>query len=901
MKPTSMNIEVPKSIEVGANNEVIFEAPYQGRLLVTVETHEVLTSEWLDVKEPGPVKWNFSVNGVVPNVYVSGLLVKDPHLDSAEAFLPDRAFGVESVRVNPTAQSIDVKIDVPKEVASNGTLSVKLDVGPTKGPATVTVAAVDEGILSLTKFKTPDPMVDLFPRRKLGVGTEETVGWAIALPAAGNSSATGGGDDAPGGRVQAITPVALWSGVVDIPENGQVEIELEVPQYQGALRVMAVAADTERVGVAAKQVLVRDPLVLQTTLPRFLMAGDSVQVPVFVTNMSGKAQEITVDMDVSPMLVDGIGTDKKMPAPVEMTGARATTFQLEDGASKTVVFRAKAKARTGAATFRVQAKAGELVSKEELNVPFMPHGPRNRLVNVVPIEQGTTNLTDKLSGWVPTTEKTTVWVTSNPYGKAMGHLKYVIRYPYGCIEQTTSSTRPLLYVSNLLPAVLPEAAGKENVDDMVMHGVNRVLSMQTASGGFGYWPGASSPNSWGTAYATHMLLDAKDLQYEVPESALKEALDFLEQQVVTDRHRHYRNAKAYAHYVLARAGRGQKARILSEIKTLGDNPRGQYEEEAFMLKAALYLAGDRRFESELRNPAVTNIDLDKRVNNWSYYSELRKRGVQLSIVQDLFKPEVGGDAESLAQQVYEGLVSKSSSRHYTTQEIMWGITGLGKRVGTTAANLKANLKLNGKPATDRKSKGKHTWSVVRASEYSSVEVELPEAVSGKVYAIMTSDGIREDAVYREGGDGLAIQRSYVDSSGEALDVNQLTLGQVVYTVVTVTNQTGDAVQNIALVDRFPAGWEIENPRLGRGGVADFIDRDSLWQAEHLNLRDDRLELFGTLKAGESRSVVYALRAVTAGQYMAPPVEAEAMYDPSIWTRQLGEPVTVLGNWDDFFL
>ena len=279
MKPTSMNIEVPKSIEVGANNEVIFEAPYQGRLLVTVETHEVLTSEWLDVKEPGPVKWNFSVNGVVPNVYVSGLLLKDPHLDSAEAFLPDRAFGVESVRVNPTAQSIDVKIDVPKEVASNGTLSVKLDVGPTKGPATVTVAAVDEGILSLTKFKTPDPMVDLFPRRKLGVGTEETVGWAIALPAAGNSSATGGGDDAPGGRVQAITPVALWSGVVDIPENGQVEIELEVPQYQGALRVMAVAADTERVGVAAKQVLVRDPLVLQTTLPRFLMAGDSVQVP----------------------------------------------------------------------------------------------------------------------------------------------------------------------------------------------------------------------------------------------------------------------------------------------------------------------------------------------------------------------------------------------------------------------------------------------------------------------------------------------------------------------------------------------------------------------------------------------------------------------------------------------
>ena len=178
---------------------------------------------------------------------------------------------------------------------------------------------------------------------------------------------------------------------------------------------------------------------------------------------------------------------------------------------------------------------------------------------------------------------------------------------------------------------------------------------------------------------------------------------------------------------------------------------------------------------------------------------------------------------------------------------------------------------------------------------------LTEAPKGKVFAILTSDGIREDAVYDEGGKGLAVERSYVDAEGEPIDVNQLELGEVVYTVVTVTNRTGSSVQNIALVDRFPAGWEIENPRLGRGGVVDFIDRGSLWQADHLNLRDDRLELFGSLKAGEARSVVYALRAVTAGQYIAPPVEAEAMYDPSIWARQLGEPVTVLGNWEDFFL
>ena len=620
-----------------------------------------------------------------------------------------------------------------------------------------------------------------------------------------------------------------------------------------------------------------------------------------MTNLSGKEREIKVEMAVEALVEKGIGTDEKLPVPVEMIGARSTSFKLADGANKTVVFRAKARARTGAATFRVKASSGELLSTEKLDVPFQAHGPRTRLVKTLPMKKGTQDLSAELKGWVPTTEKSTIWVTSNPYGKALGHLEHVIRYPHGCIEQTTSSTRPLLYVSNLLPAVLPEAAGKENVDKMVMHGVNRVLSMQTASGGFAYWPGSTNPNSWGTAYATHMLLDAKELQYEVPESALKAALDFLANQVIAGNQTHYRSSAAYAHYVLARAGRGQKGRILSEIGNHSALGEGEDEEQLFLLKAALYLSGDRRFESELRNPATSPMGLT-RSNNWSYYSELRKRGMQLSVVQDLFKPTVGGDAESLARQVYDGLMAKSSSRYYTTQEIVWGVTGLGKRVKSTAAGIKPSLTLNGKDVPRAAgAKGEPTWNIVRASEYSSVTVGLDKVPDGELFAIITSEGIREDAVYEEGSSGLSVSRVYMDAEGDEMDVSQIGLGEVVYTVITVANLSGERVQNIALVDRFPAGWEIENPRLGRGGLADFIDRDDLWDADYLSLRDDRLEMFGALERGEERQVVYALRAVTAGRYTAPPVEAEAMYDPAIWARQLGQPVNVIGKWEDFFL
>jgi hypothetical protein len=314
------------------------------------------------------------------------------------------------------------------------------------------------------------------------------------------------------------------------------------------------------------------------------------------------------------------------------------------------------------------------------------------------------------------------------------------------------------------------------------------------------------------------------------------------------------------------------------------------------------LAGDRRFEAELRNPKVGSFE-NVRSNNWSYYSELRKRGFQLSVIQDLFKPTVGGDGEPLAQLVYNNLVSKPSSRYYTTQEIVWSVTALGKRVEVADEDMKPILMLNGKaiPIDGKKKKESHTWTVARASEYSSVALELKETPKVALYAIVTSDGVRDDAVFEEGSSGVAVERLYVDSEGTELDVNSLDLGEVVYTHITVSNKTNARIQNLALVDRFPAGWEIENPRLGRGGLLNFVDSDDLWRAEHLNLRDDRLEMFGALEGGESRQVVYALRAVTSGQFTAPPVEIEAMYDPSIWARQLGQPVTILGKWDDFFL
>ncbi len=911
LKPTSLALELPRQGKVGEPIPVKFKAPHRGRVLLTAETDRVVAAEW-KVVEPGEVSWSFTPKAFAPNVYVSALLVKDPHLESAEAFLPDRAFGVGNVSLEPTAYTQAVKLEVPQEVRSNSTLTVNLDLGPVEGPTYATVAVVDEGILSLTRFQSPDPLQELFAKRALGVETYETIGWTLLVPPGGNSRSTGGGgaEDAAG-RVQPVKPVALWSGVVPVPASGKVSIPFQLPLYRGAVRVMAVTTSPQRVGRASAQVRVKDPLVLQTTLPRFLTQGDEIQIPVFLTNLSGGAQEVKVRLTAESLPVPGMSSASQ-GSPLQMLGSSEGRVKLEDGKAATLVFQARANAAVGAARLKVTAEGGGHTAFDQLDVPLLPAGPRERVVKRLELAEGRTELAPHLQGWVPTTERTTFWVTTNPYAESLQHLSYLIQYPHGCIEQTTSSTRPLLFVSQLIDSVDPTVTGNKKVEDMVMAGLSRVLSMQTPSGGFGYWPGSTEPVAWGTAYATHMLLDAQKLKYPVPQDRLEDALAWMGQELNRKeggaRDSVYgHEAEPYMHYVLALAGKGRKARAQKLVDALARKKAftGEEREHEHLLKAALYLAGDRRYEQDLRNPDLSPVT-NERKNSWSFYSDRRRRGLMLSTFQDLFGNDAAGEA--LANQVAQAL--QGPSHGYTTQELVWGITGLGKRVSGAASSFTPpTLLADGKemPAqvkegAEKERASDRTWALVRASERQGLAMELKEKAAGKLYLIVNSDGVRTGGRVKVGGQGLALRRSYRKLDGTVIAAGEaVNLAELLYVELELKNTSGERVQNIALVDRLPAGWEIENARLGRGGGANWVDPEALWSADYVNIRDDRMEVFGSLEAGETKRVVYAVRAVTAGKFTLPPVEAEAMYDPRIWAREAGRSVDVSGPWKDFLL
>ena len=892
-RPTPLALSAPDQVEVGDRFEVRATAPYAGWVLWTLESDRVLSHRWERVAA-GEIAWSPKIGEFVPNAFVTAFLIKDPHLESAAAFIPGRAYGARSVRVRPARFEQAVAMEVPAELLPWSPLEVKLNIGKVKGGATATVAVVDEGILQLTDFETPNPLRQVFARRRLGVSSFETVGWTLMMEPGGPSSRTGG-DGAGGsmGRVQMVKPVSLWSGPVSIGEDGLATVKLDVPGYRGKLRVMAVVAAGERVGSAEATVVVRDPLVLQATVPRVLATHDEVDLPVFVSNQTGKAQEVELQLAVTGLAgAQQLGLPEGEP-PVKLLGADRTTLKLAAGEGGSAVFRLRSDAVSGAARIVVTASGGGHRSRDEFDLPLVPDRSEERRSQRLPLG-ALVDLDAALDagGWVDGADRTQVLVTTNPYIGSLAHISDLIRYPYGCVEQTVSSTRPLLALRALMPSIDADLVAQRPVDERVRAGLDRVLSMQTPAGGFAYWPGGTSPSPWATAYATHLLLDAQEARFEVSAEALDEALSWIERSGLTAGGSDAAGTRAYMLYVLARAGRGRPAEAQRALETSPPNAGvGADLEAQYLLMAAVQRSGDRRHERALKAMPVPNFRLP-RANDWSFYSELRRGGLMLSIFEELFPGDRAGEAmaEALAEEL-----GRQSGAWYTTQELAWAIGALGKRASSGGSALpELILSADGQGRAAERTPAGPRWSLSGASGIAELHLSADSSVEGATVLVSTR-GVRSTPE-RALSSSLVLGRSALNADGQPLDLAAHRLGDRLYLQVDIANRSKRPERNVALVARIPAGWEVESARVTADPFGAPGEARAAWAVEHLNIRDDRVELFGTVGAGASESVWLELRATSAGRFTWPATTAEAMYDPSIAAVLPGEPVTVLGPW-----
>lgn len=898
--PERVNLKLDRELyRAGQELSVSIEAPFAGLLLLCVEREHVFHHQWLQL-EANTASVDIRLpDGLEPNAYLTATLLRP--LDALEIHAPTRAFGAVPIFLDRTPATLPVEIEVPETTRPHQPLTVRFRLPdlPAGETAPVTVAVVDEGILQVTDFATPSPLDFFLQRRRLSLQTHDI--WSLLLPEyeriLSQSSAGGGADHPiadmlmPPGlasrlnplAVKRVQPLALWSGIMDGASEWRT-VDFDLPRFNGAVRVMVVAAAGERFGSGAELMRVRDPIVLSPNLPRFLAPGDEISVPIQVyngvTTDSGAALPIKIALQL-----DG---------PVELReGKREITINVLGGSEAVARFAVRATDEIGKAVFSFTAEGGgEQVSvSEEMSVrPPWPLETVARTGVVGQDDEAEVELTDR---WYPGTGHVTVTVSPLPIAQFGTALPYLLGYPYGCVEQKTSRCFPLLYFAELARELAPEAFGEHDADYFVNSGIDYLAAMSLPDGGFSSWPGGGSthPNPWGSVYATHFLVEASHHGYLVPEYVLTGALRHLS---VLARGRYPRwrdrwperaqlHTRSYATYVLALADQPERGAMdyLSQqaLADLTTTARVQ-------LAGAYGLLGNLEMLRQLL-PAQPTPPPDRRDCGYTWYSRARDEAIQLDVLAT-----VAPDHEHVPVLLARLAERARNGRWHNTQENGFALVALGKLIAAGVATPgSGEILVDGAVVATY---GGIDGVVIRGRDWPGQRVEIRATGPGAAYYSVLDAGVPRRGGETDVAEGLHVTRTYYDETGERLELDRIEQGQIIVCRLALSSEKG-RIENVVIADLVPAGLEIENPRLvNRGGLPwiDELDRRKRkpLTRDHLEVRDDRLLLF-TTATRDQRVFFYGLRAVTAGEFVLPPVKAEAMYDPDVRSvRGSGEVV-----------
>ncbi len=853
-----------EAYDLGDTAKISFNSKFSGTVQFSAETDKVIFSKWYALKE-GRNEITCKISEDVPNIYFHAHLIKEYPQDLTDGYEPEHCMGIKSVRVIPEKYSSPIEINAPEKIKPNTEFEVSVET-PNIKEGWATISVVDEGILQITNFISPDPFAFFFQKCALGVSTFDNYGWVSSVYK--NDKKPGGGvneleDQRERELKKRVTPVKLvsyYSGIVKI-ENGKASVKVRIPYFNGTLRIMAVAAGKSRMASAEKKTVAADDIVIMPVFPRFLTVMDKAVIPVEITNLSGKKAEIG--------LVLSAGEN------IRITPLDGNNCILEDKKSKTFKFSAEVLAIAGTAKFKIALEAGAFSSGDSQDIPIIPPTNEITVTRKIEIQKGKNDISEYFSGWAPGYESSTINAGSFMLANTFSGIKSLIRYPYGCIEQTTSSTMPLLYIKDVLKVIDPDTLKKYNIDDMVAKGIARVLSMQTSSGGFSYWPGGNSPCDWGTAYATHMLLEAKKAGYPVSQFAIENALGYLMDTVINSRNS--AQSHPYALFVLALAEKDVLKRIMNAIDSVkkGNSNLYHYSEDMLLLSAAAVMLGKKDFFDSYLSDLLERDIQDIRDMRDTFWSSLRFRALRVYILSDLLSGE-----KKLGELAGELATFYSARSHYTTQEMAWSIMAAGKILRKTRIPdmSKAEMLVNGK-AYDG-----HNSPLGKSFQFQGLSGENVVLNSpAKTDAVISITGYPVSFPEADSYKGIRVNLKFFDSNGMIVNLKNLKVGDLIFVELEIGSDVGTNLHNMAVTVRIPAGFEIENPRLTGAGALNWMDAP--WSVDHMDIRDDKIQLFGTLSPWvKNQKFYFTARVAFSGEFIMPGTTAEAMYDPSIYFR-----------------
>ncbi|MDR9807735.1 alpha-2-macroglobulin family protein [Rhizobium hidalgonense] len=861
--PDGLEIALDKdSYKIGDTAKLKVTSRYGGELMVTAGTEKLVAVQNATMGETGgevdiPVTADWGAGA-----YVTATLFRPG--DAQDSHMPMRSIGIKWLKVDPEQRALQVKLDTPEKMLPRGPLDIGVQVAGAGAneDAYVTVAAVDVGILNLTRYEAPNPEDWYFGQRQLGLEIRDLYGRLID----GSLGATGklrtGGD---GGAIalQSSPPtqklVAFFSGPVKLDADGKAHVSFDIPQFNGTARVMAVAWSKSGVGHGVKDVIIRDPVVVTASLPKFMAPGDKANLRLDIANTDAPAGDYKLQLTGN----DAVGIE---------AASAAQTIRLEAGAKSELTLSLIGK-QPGAGSVSINlSDASGLSLDQTVDVPVRPASLPITERRVLALKPGAKLTVDKnlLADSVLPGASISVNVTRSAAFDIPALLMTLDRYPFGCAEQTTSRALPLLYL-----AEVAKQAGIANDDDVhkrVQDAIYRVLSYQASAGSFGLW-GPDSGDVWLDSYVTDFLTRAREMKYDVPERAFVQALENLQNTLsYTTDIKGQGDQIAYAVYVLAR----NKKAAISDLRYYADTMINDFPTPLAKahIAAALALYGDAQRSKNIFLDALqmSQQSMVSRVNfsRTDYGTILRDGAAILALAAESrpVPPVVPDLAKAVAKEWQR-------SKYKSTQEETWMLLA-ARAIQGGDDGLKIDV--NGAAHT-----GAYMASMA-GEALADHPLTLTNQTSDAVSAVVTT--VAAPAVpLPAGGDGFLIERSYYTLDGEEANVSEAKQNER-YVVVIHVREANDWPSRIVITDLLPAGFEIDNPNLVDSAQMTNFDWIGEISAAHTEFRYDRFVAAFNRAQGDERefNVAYVVRAVTPGTYDHPAATVEDMYRPELSAR-----------------
>ncbi|HVY20751.1 MAG TPA: MG2 domain-containing protein [Bauldia sp.] len=871
--PDTLQVALDKpAYQIGDTAKLRLDPRFAGTALIQVIDDRLIAMKTVDVPEGGTTVDLQITEDWGPGAYVTATLYRPMDVEAKR--MPARALGLTWAKVAPGDRQLDVSLDVPDELRPRGPMTIPLSISNLKPgeEAYVTIAAVDVGILNLTNFKAPAPDDWYFGQRKLGMEIRDLYGLLIdgmqGVPGVIRS-----GGDSEAVRLKAPPPtqklLAFYSGILQVDDQGKASVTFDVPDFNGSVRIMAMAWSKTGVGHASKDVFVRDPVVVTASIPRFLAVGDTSRLLVEVNNVSGPAGDYTLTVATG----EGIGfKDDDATRNVTLAEKQRVAFNIPISGDKAGDFDINVS---------LTSPAGETFPANLVLGVRPPGAPVTRRT-VVSVAGGGSLTIDKelLSEFVPGTTSVAVSLGGAGPLDVAGILSALDRYPYGCVEQLTSRAMPLVYLDDVAASVgiAADAEVRKRVQDAVV----RVLADQAASGSFGLWgPEGAGNDLWLDAYVTDFLTRATEKGYDVPAVARNLALDNLSNRIA------YANDFdsggediAYSLYVLARAGRA----AIGDLRYYTDSKLSAFSTPLAkaQIGAAMALYGDRQRAGRAFTAAMGDIYKQEQKPFWrrDYGTILRDQAAVLTLAAETREDSV--DIRTLATRIAATEMKKT---YTSTQENSWMLLAAAALIKDSA---KTDFSIDGQRIAAP------LFRRFSGDRVESSPVEIDNLGSDKLDAIVAATGVPETPD-PEGGNGFKIERTYYTPDGEEADVSTVKQNDRFIVELTVTSDH-DFGGHLMITDPIPAGFEIENPDISTGGSVSSYDWLSTTTAAHTEARTDRF-IAAVDRDDDSSTeitVAYSVRAVSPGVFAQPAATVEDMYRPEYQARSGNGTVEVVG-------